>query len=248
MISGPELVGEPHEGPPPETLVSGGGPSSRRELLRERLEGWRRLPLLWALGGALVASALWAGGLYAWGDAAPEQHGYELTRSTCKKVQPRAMAARLGRMEAGTGWSNLIEDPVLSRADCGFQIASGAKSESLPGQGYMVRFSVEQHRKADPSPEFEATLKLDHGGLEGNSGADFAEKLNRVPGLGEKAYFFTISYGAETLTLAVQHGGVVLQLEATVNRSDGGAREVDTALLKPLMEADMRAAMAALTK
>ncbi|MFI0979678.1 hypothetical protein ACH4SP_22095 [Streptomyces sp. NPDC021093] len=245
MISEPELVPGPDEGPPPETLVSGGGPS-RVDRWRERLGEWRRLPWLWALGGALAASAIWAICLYAAGDAAPEQHGYQLTRKTCAKIQPRAMAARLGRMDATTSWSNLFDDPVLNRADCGFRIASVTEGEPPSRQGYLVNFSVEQHRTTDPGPEFEAVLRLSHGGLEGNRGDDFREKLNRVPGLGDKAYFFTISYGAETLTLAVQHGGVVLKLEAAVNRADGEAREVDTALLKPLMEADMRAAMAAL--
>ncbi|MFJ6695794.1 hypothetical protein ACIQM4_06945 [Streptomyces sp. NPDC091272] len=245
MISEPELVGGPDEGPPPGTMLPDGGPS-RVDRSRTGAREWRRQPWLWALGGAVAASALWAAGLYAYGGQGPEQHGYRLERRSCEKVRLPAMSARLGRVDTAAGYSNAFHDLALDRLDCSVQLRSQVTDGKR--RSYLVHFSVEQHRLTDPGPEFEARLRLDHGGVEGDAQTGLAGRLSPVPGLGDKAYFFALDYGGESMTLAVQHGGAVLLLETALNRADEGDETgaVDLTPLKPLMEADMRAAMEAL--
>lgn len=92
MITEPELVGEPGPGAPPD-VVSGfdRGPSAAG---RRRGRG-----PLWAAAGAVVASAVWAAAVFAYGiggDRKPDPRGYRVESDSCAAVELKALARAVG--------------------------------------------------------------------------------------------------------------------------------------------------------
>lgn len=233
MISEPELVGGGDGGPPPEAPAARDpGPS----LLRRS----REYPWVWGLGGALLASALWALGLYGFGgDQGPDQRGYRLDSDSCERISLDRLTAELGRRDRPTDTQEVFEDPAYNRVICNVGIRSPGAPETATY--YTVEFTVEQHLRTDPGPEFEAILRS--GGPRGT------EPYERRPvdGLGDEAYVMTVPDIMNTVKLAVRDGGVVLTLQMNGFRNGPvDVRTEHTDDLLELVEADMRAAMAAL--
>lgn len=260
MISPPELVGGPDEGPPPETLDSVGGPP-RPPLLRlgDRLRDWRGLPWVWALGGAVAASALWAGALYAvGGEEGPDQRGYRLAWSSCDKVPLTSLRQKLGKRDTSTESVDLFEDPAINRLECRMAIRQPAArrgddgNDEETGNVYQVTLHVEQHRRTDPGPEIEALLK---SGRRGWGGFE-TEKLTPVKGLADRAFFVNNYRSGAELELVAQDGGVLLTLQL-YGRGNGegppgteppSTAEPDLAGMSQRMVADLREAMAVLKR
>lgn len=260
MISEPELIGEPDEGPPPETLVAGGGPSRVDALarltqrLRERGKGlprrWGRLPWAWALAGATLASALWAGALYAYGDPGPDQRGYRIGVESCAKVPLRGLGPRLGGRDRSVDVPTLFEDPALNRLECVVGTGEPVPQGTHMQADFTVTLLAEQHRRTDPAGEFEARVR---GGRDGEE----PETVTPVEGIGDRAYLLRMTGIFKELRLVVLDGGVVLTLQVggiLESRGDGppGAepgetpRELDLTGVPGLMERDMRELMRAL--
>ncbi|MFD5354241.1 hypothetical protein [Streptomyces sp. NPDC058657] len=198
MISPPELVGGPPR--PPRTRIG------------EWLGEGRARPWLGALGGAVAASALWAGGLYALDrDGGPDQRGYRLAWRSCEKVPLTSLRERLGERDTTTDSEDLFEDPALNRLECRMSMRPPVRrsGEYEIQQRYQVTFHVEQHRRTDPGPEIEALLK---SGRRGWGGFE-TEKLTPVKGLGDRAYFVNNYRSGPQLELVVQDGGVLLTLQ-----------------------------------
>ncbi|MFF0741326.1 hypothetical protein ACFYVL_13095 [Streptomyces sp. NPDC004111] len=260
MISPPELVGGPDEGPPPETLDSVGGPP-RPPLLRigERLRDWRRMPWLWALGGAVAASALWAGGLYAFGrDEGPDQRGYRLASDRCAEVPLTNLRQKLGKRDTTTDSADLFEDPALNRLECRMSIRDPSERRERNwriGTVYLVTLHVEQHRRTDPGPEIEALLK---SGRRGWGGFE-TERLTPVGNLGDRAFFVNNYRSGPELELVAQDGGVLLTLRVYGQNEVKGEDEASAQGMPEIpepalggmsgqMEADLREAMAVLKR
>ncbi|MFC8587100.1 hypothetical protein ACFUGD_21515 [Streptomyces sp. NPDC057217] len=160
MISEPELVG--------------GGGFERPEVLTEapppRPPRAHR-PWLWALGGAVLASAVWGGGLYAYErgkPAGPDLKGYRHVEDLCEVVRFEALAEALGkRRESGS--SPVTNEPAISETSC--SVAFGPQEG---GQSVDITYTL--HKVVDPGPEFEA--RAQQSGL-----------LVKVDGIGEQAFF-----------------------------------------------------------
>ncbi|MET9932088.1 MULTISPECIES: hypothetical protein [unclassified Streptomyces] len=224
MISEPELVGGAGfersevltETPPP------GPPRARR-------------PWLWALGGAVVASALWGAGLYAYAqkeERKPDLGGYEAAEDLCEKAKVEELVGVLG--ETGEKSEGVeVDDPAVYRGSC--WLTFGPLETGYTGS---VEYTV--HRVTDPETEFEGWAK--HDGL-----------VVPVDGIGEKAFFD--DRGGEGGELRVLDGQVEIVLGVSRQYStddEGGVirqtEPVDLSGIEVPMTQDVLALMAELKK
>ncbi|MER6994296.1 hypothetical protein [Streptomyces sp. NPDC000410] len=199
MISEPELEGssEPLLSYAPGAVVPGqrtaetisGGDEDAAKPPRPR-GAW-----LWALGGAVVASAVWAGGLYAYDRMGPDLGGYRTSRNLCLDAEMEKLTATVGAKDKGT--PSIDEYDVYERASCDYNII---KSDALQ---YSLSATYELHKKTDPGTEFDAQT------LPGSQyGADI--KVERIEGVGERAYLLGGSESYDGYSLVVLDGQAVL--------------------------------------
>ncbi|MFF8288081.1 hypothetical protein ACF068_02465 [Streptomyces sp. NPDC016309] len=240
MISEPELVGgdgdvpiPPSYGPvPPAEPDAAGDPGRRPGHGRRARRSW-----LWALGGAVAASALWAGGLYAYQAKGPDLRGYHTPRQLCDEARLTALSGEYGeRGETTQGMREVHE--ALDQVQCSVSLGT---DESTVG----VDLTYALHKKMDPGPEFEA--------LETARAWDDWD-WKPLPGLGERAFFAQDDAGFAGLK--VLDGQAVLTLFVSAQTDyDPVAEEgapapvpapATTAGLRNLMVEDMKALMTAL--
>ncbi|WP_225799392.1 hypothetical protein [Streptomyces sp. NK15101] len=225
MISEPELVGGGEFGAP-ETLTETPPPRPPRA----------RRPWPWALGGAVLASAVWGGGLYAYQqrqDPGPDLGGYRDTADFCRTLELKALEGVLGEVgQDGSGPS--IEDPALFQAGCSLTLGP-------PDKGYSASITYTLHKKSDPGPEF--VPRVMHGG-----------SPQPVDGLGEKAFFD--QSGNEGALLLVLDGQAEFELsvwsqydyDSTEGEATRNTQEIDLSGIDVPMTQDLLAVMEALKK
>jgi hypothetical protein len=198
-----------------------------------------RRPWLWALGGALVASALWAGGLYAYQAAGPDLGGYRPSDDLCGEAELAALGAALG--ERGDSEADPDQHDVheaLDQTRC--SVTFGTVEPS-----FAVDVAYQLHKKTDPGPEFEPLTTAD-------SWEDWEWKP--VTGVGERAFFAQDDAGYASLTVldgqAVLSLTVSMQMEYGPEEEDVPTEPDDSAMdgVKDLMVKDVKALMAELRK
>ncbi|MGW4721801.1 hypothetical protein [Streptomyces sp. NPDC004291] len=224
MISEPELVG--------------GGGFERPEVLTEapppRPPRAHR-PWLWALGGAVLASAVWGGGLYAYerGEpAGPDLAGYKEVDDLCRKAKMEALAEVLGKLTTSAEMP-VMDEPALHRRSCSVSFGSLET-------GYQGSVMYTLHKVTDPGPEFGAWGK-------------YYELKDPIDGVGEKAFFD--GRGGEGGEFRVLDGQVEIELSLYrqyVTDEDGNVVQetepVDLSGIEVPMTQDVLALMAALKK
>ncbi|MFJ9544760.1 hypothetical protein [Streptomyces erythrochromogenes] len=202
---------------------------------REREAGaaGARRPWLWALGGAVIASAVWAGGLYAFGDrlSAPEL-SYRATENLCQDFEARALSRIAGDLHRYRPMNQQNDHPAVRGAICVLQ--SGETVSNL-----SVRTQVDLHRRTDPEAEFDVPSLW----LAAEIGVGRTEA---VQGLGERAVLI-VAPGDAALQLRVLDGGAVFTIE-TYGTGSSPNTPTDTAALQAAMVEDGRALLAALKK
>lgn len=207
MITEPEFDGGSSGIPGPYGPQEPEGPQGP-----ERYEGspppGRRRPWRWALGGALIASTLWAG---AWWGATPHDDRpplrYGLPASLCDEAKLPALA-RLSEVR----WQSTprrFEHPAVDQAYC--QLSTSNDPSESPGLqlSYEVQTSMTLHKRTDPAPEFGADPEP--AGWIGMSRSD----PHSVPGLGERALIWEMGY-EQSWRLTVLDGGAVFTMNVTV--------------------------------
>ncbi|MFF5702234.1 hypothetical protein ACFY7H_06995 [Streptomyces sp. NPDC012794] len=221
MISEPELGGEWADRPPAEFAE----PPERRES-RPRA----RWP--WALGGAALASAAWAGTL-----AVQERHSaagppvrYRHSEQLCAETPLKAVGAVAG--DLGVGMPSHGESAALDWSHC-FSVG-GRGDEPFT---HDARVLVELHRVTDPEAEFGWGPSLNED-LRSPS-----VEREEVPGLGERAVFSGEESGPR---LQVLDGGAVLTIRIRWWRTGEEGTGLDVDAVKAAMAEDMRALMARL--
>ncbi|MFD3947113.1 hypothetical protein [Streptomyces sp. NPDC058579] len=231
MISEPELVGG-------EDFPAGQIPVPETVEPPDRPKGPGR-PWLWALGGAVVASAVWAGGLYAYGrsqDGGPDLAGYRTVADLCVAAELKGLAGVLGPKSADVGASS-EDHEALDTAHCSLTMGD-------PATGHGVSISYRLHKVTDPGPEFLARY-------EGSSWGDF----QRVDGVGEAAFYLPHP-GDEGAEMAVLDGQVELEISVSMNTvwdEEAGqavrdTKKVDLSGIDTVFAQDLTALMAALKK
>ncbi|MFJ5706013.1 hypothetical protein [Streptomyces sp. NPDC093105] len=179
-----------------EPELEGGAPYATVEVLTEERERTPRpprgrRPWLWALGGALVASAVWGAGLYAYsGRTEPgvDLGGYKTVDDLCALAELKGMAAVLGE-RGGDGTGPDLDDPALERRSCTASFGTGDREQN-------VNITYTLHKRTDPGPEFAALAK----------GFDLMEPIG---GVGEQAFFGDA--GEDGGALRVLDGQAVLE-------------------------------------
>ncbi|UYQ64149.1 hypothetical protein [Streptomyces peucetius] len=248
MISEPEMVPDGHFGaaelpeqqPSPDDVVSAGdGPAAARP---------SRPAWLWALGGAVVASAVWAAGLYVYTSRDPDLGGYRTSRNLCAEAEFKALTATLGkRVGEGSAWGN--EHESLDEAWCytdlkptGYVVETDEEGNEL-GSLPHASVSYTLHKRTDPGPEFDGWVvaRSDGGGDE-----EAETGLRRIDGLGERAFVHD-EPGGGSATLHVLDGQAVLTLTVGSDWDpESGEALTDVSELEPILVEDMRALMAKL--
>lgn len=241
MISEPELDGEWESARPAE--VAEPSPSPERGPGRP----WR-----WVAATAAATCALWAVGLYAFGDrlAQPDMH-YRASDNLCEQFAADALRPVLSDLSRSMDPHSESRHPALDRASC-----NRTDSSPLESDNYMLWAEVELHKKTDPAAEFEAGGRSDWMFDRG----DGAVSWEPVRGLGDRALISARGAGSD-VHLKVRDGGAVFSLRLIW--IGGSARDVDTPqdgedggpktdarpdrkALDAAMVKDMRALMAAL--
>jgi hypothetical protein len=226
-------------------------------------------PWLWAAGGVVAASAVWAAVLHGTGHAAPALHGYHLRGNPCNDGALAPLKSAVGERGFASSEATVSTGPAVDELSCLLNAVSPTGDGWVTD--YTVTVSVELHKKTDPGPEFEnarrarvTTVPGDfQGGVRGGNlaiavaGTDVpsASTVHPVAGVGDQAYLLVPR--ASDQTLVVLHGGAVLRLQVTgyrhwngpglVPADAGDASEVpDLTGLRPAMTAAMRHLMVSL--
>ncbi|MEU5218867.1 hypothetical protein AB0G79_22085 [Streptomyces sp. NPDC020807] len=169
-----------------------------------------RRPWLWALGGALAASVVWGGGLYAYeqrqGEAEVDLGGYKAVGNLCEKAELRQLVGILGERSSDSGDSasrspqgEPVEgDPEGRTGESSMDVANCSVTFGPPETGYSGTLSYVRHLVTDPGPEFDD-----------NTRRYFA--VQPFEGVGEKAYA-DVSADNGGATMVVLDGQVEISL------------------------------------
>lgn len=232
MITEPELDGEWEPAGPPEAVQD------------TEVRGARAPRRPWQLIAAAVVatSALWAGGLYAFGDRMGEPEiRYRVTDDICGQFKAPALDGVLGGLSSVTPEKG-SRHPALDWARC-----SRGSDRPAPTRNAHAMATVELHKKTDPAVEFALDTPIsrrygDEAGWES------------VPGLGQEAVVTAAGPG-DDLQLRVRDGGAVFTVTVMVFEETSGSgtgAEVPPAPDRDALVAaaveDARALMTALRK
>ncbi|WP_229713096.1 hypothetical protein [Streptomyces fuscichromogenes] len=159
--------------------------------------------VLWAVVGAVVASAGWAAGLFLTGGlgAGADLRGYRAPANLCSSADYSSFKDEYPVADSAPT-KNAMKDPALDESYCSLSLK---KTSSSYGDAYLT-MQVDLHRKTDPAPEFTATWKN-----YGDSHTDY--DVSPVQGIGDEAYLVTqdtsngsTTTGSRYATLAVRDG------------------------------------------
>ncbi|MEU6816656.1 hypothetical protein [Streptomyces sp. NPDC046860] len=181
----------PQYGPPVGPPMAGGSGAAGRAVL-------------WAVVGAVAASAVWAAGVLLIGATAgaADLRGYAAPSDLCSRADYSSFKDEYSATDSSPT-HNSLKDGALDESYCS---ASLKKPGSSYADAYLT-LQVDLHKKTDPGPEFTASWKNYE---ESHTGYD----VGRVEGIGDEAYLVTrdttsgTSSGSRYATLAVRDGWV----------------------------------------
>ncbi|MEU7482728.1 hypothetical protein [Streptomyces sp. NPDC042319] len=149
---------------------------------------------LWAIGGAMVASAVWAGVVFSTGglggEPSPDLRGHTYKADLCGstswapfedaryKMEDSSTSTSAGENPAASGH----QDPALDSMWCNADLVP----EDAGSDDYSTNFVYTKaflHKKTDPGPEFEAQYRSYE---QQESSTDY--KVTPVQGIGDEAY------------------------------------------------------------
>lgn len=212
MISEPELIGG-HPGLPAQASRDRGSglvpPTADDEITGTGREPAppRRMPRhwAWALGGAVVASTVWAGAVVIWDPAhrTPDLHGYRLTANLCAGADLKPLFDATPRHGFSADPADTLRGSALDRTRCRAESLVGTDTSSP--YTYDAVLSVALHKKTDPRPEFDD---------EHRDTQPSVTSVEPLHGIGDEAYLLHLDPGM--LQLDVVHGGAVVSLAFSV--------------------------------
>ncbi|WP_432010764.1 hypothetical protein [Streptomyces cucumeris] len=217
---------------PPGIPAGGGGKGGK---------GW-----LWGLGGAVVASAVWAGVVLATGGFGggekkekPDLAGYVYTDNLCDSTDTETFETEGydKKDDSSSSTSNPThsssQDPALDSMTCNIDFKPDTASSSDYSSVWLYT-TASRHKKTNPAPEFEATYRA----YEDQKSSSYSYEVKAVGGLGDEAYVVTQTNRSSSSTsgayviLAVRDGWVTYQStwsEYISSSSDTRAKTSDEA-------------------
>ncbi|MEU1268544.1 hypothetical protein [Streptomyces sp. NPDC005799] len=197
------------------------GPLDSREVVGDRIREAgerrprRRPPWVWALGGAVAASALWtaAVGLLDLGGHKPDALGYRLTRDPCRTMRLPSLETAITPRDADyVTSSGLLRSRALDQVQCSIPLDTSEQtmSEDHWHRNYTVGVTVALHKKTDPGTEFEAQKRVTDLGIVPSV------DVRSLPGLGHQAFFIVKDAGH--CELRVLAGGAVFSISLSIGQ------------------------------
>ncbi|MPY40779.1 hypothetical protein FNH04_12940 [Streptomyces phyllanthi] len=168
---------------------------------------------MWATLGAVVASALWAGGVFVLGtdDTEADLRGYESTTDLCSSIDYSSFKKVYGEASLEPGVTSLKHE-ALDQASCDL----GLRSTRVPSWDFSyaradLSVQMDLHKRTDPGPEFTAVWSKYHQDND-------SYKVKKITGLGDEAYLVTDDYlydggaGAGKVIIAVRDGWMTYRM------------------------------------
>ncbi|BBA97369.1 hypothetical protein RVR_3072 [Actinacidiphila reveromycinica] len=161
--------------------------------------------VLWAVVGAVVASALWGGGVLLFGkdsSAEADLRGYAVKDDLCATADLSAFKSTYPK-DDDDPTKYTAKTPTLDEMYCD----EGLQKDTSTYSDAYVYVQVDLHRKTDPSGEFADTWRS-------YTQHDDDYKVTPVSGYGDEAYLVTDSSSSSTyVTLAVRDGWMTYTME-----------------------------------
>jgi hypothetical protein len=172
--------------------------------------------LVWAVVGAAVASAAWAGGVFLLGGSdsgKPDLRGYTVVKDLCKTADLSAFDKQYPTPDDDpTAYTS--DRPALAQMYCSESPDVEDSDSSSYSYAYLT-VNAQLHREDDPATEFGDNWRAygDRG-----SDASYDYKVTPVDGFGDEAYLLRRdsvkdgSSGSREVILAVRDGGLTFSL------------------------------------
>ncbi|MFE7767788.1 hypothetical protein, partial [Streptomyces sp. NPDC057438] len=199
--------------------------------------------VLWALVGAVVASAAWAGGVFLFGkdDTEADLRGYRAESNLCSSVDYSSFKNEYPE-EDTEPVHNALEHEALDESYCSISLKESSTS-SISDAYFSVQ--VDLHKKTDPGPEFTAVW------------AEYDQRyedydVEKVSGFGDEAYLVTEdttsgddNSGSRAATLAVRDGWMTYEMRWSAYGStyDDGATMPEVSDVVEWLKSDTNATL-----
>ncbi|QKW06567.1 hypothetical protein HUT18_09300 [Streptomyces sp. NA04227] len=229
-------------GPPLPPAPPGAGSGKSR--------GW-----LWALGGIVVASAVWAGALFATGtlggsDDDPDFGGNKFAKDLCGAAELSAFTDEKYEIDDmnDDDDSASSRQPAIDQSQCNRSLKDNENTSSSYASTYLYTSAV-WHKKVDPTEEFLATSKA----YEDFSTKSYSYKTESVEGLGDEA-ILTVEERGDVgkkefggMRLAVREGWFTMEMRWSYYGGTDDDAPSRTEIEK-MLKADVKETLAALKK
>lgn len=179
--------------PPMPTPPTGSGGGSGK--------GW-----LWALGGAVVASAVWAGVVFSTGGFGSSEKkadlgSYQYASNLCSSSDFSPIEDASFKEKTSTSGTNpqhsSSEDPAMDSMTCNVDYEPSSSSTDDYSSAWLYTTAY-LHRKTDPTPEFKATYMS----YKNQKTSTTHYKVSKVSGVGDEAYVVAQEYESSSNTSA----------------------------------------------
>ncbi|MGX1756461.1 hypothetical protein ACWIG5_06015 [Streptomyces lydicus] len=179
-------VPAPPTGPPAGAPLAAPGGAGRGT------SGW-----LWAVGGVVAASAIWASLLFATGgfssEPDPDLAGYAYTSDLCADTSMTPFEDARYKTKASTGTASKGDNPQHSGAQlksldtmtCNISFEQDGASTSAYSSTWLYNTAT-LHKETDPTPEFADGYRSYE-----KQDTSVGYKVEAVPGIGDEAYLVT---------------------------------------------------------
>ncbi|MFF1713235.1 hypothetical protein [Streptomyces sp. NPDC058268] len=233
-------------GQPPAPPAPPAGP-------RKPTPGW-----VWGIGGVVVASALWAGALFATGNlgsdggdgAKADLAGYQYTKDLCD-VSP--LDGFKKKYEIDTDTTSTTHYGSRQKGFDMSYCSRKLKDPEAAADSYSsiyVYSTARWHKATDPEGEFASEQKA----YEDQSQKTYTYKTKAVSGIGDEAYLVTDRSGSGNddlngMTLAVREGWFTIETRwSYYGGSDGKTKPPTAAEVEDMLTSDTRVTMDGLKK
>lgn len=191
------------------------GPPGTREGTGRGKAGW-----LWAIGGAVAASAIWASVLFATGsfsdEADPDLAGYGYTGDLCAKTSLTPFENAHFKIKASTSAKDAnpqhtgAQQNTMDTMSCNVSLEPESAGSSDYSSTWIYN-TVTLHKKTDPAPEFADSYRSYE-----KQEASVRYTVEAVPGIADEAYLVTRQGEGGTgdssyVILAVRDGWMTFQ-------------------------------------